>query len=178
MSRLQRELEAVTLNGGSAPSDGVGLVISDHQGQQLQEARRRRRGFAVGLALVAVGVLVALVAGSAYRCALGGCWQRGAGSSAGAGTSTQLHTPALVSRIAFGSCTAYDARYQEIWTEGIIPAEPDAWCAAAALARRGRGAPCPPNWPEEQRGRRRRGATARSAAAPLQGMARRHVLCG
>lgn len=29
--------------------------------------------------------------------------------------------------IAFGSCTAYDAEKQAIWTDGVIPLAPDAW---------------------------------------------------
>lgn len=29
--------------------------------------------------------------------------------------------------IAFGSCTAYDAEKQAIWTEGVVPLAPDAW---------------------------------------------------
>jgi alkaline phosphatase D len=32
-----------------------------------------------------------------------------------------------VSRIAFGSCAAYDARAQPIWEEGVIPSQPDAF---------------------------------------------------
>eukprot|EP00877_Chromochloris_zofingiensis_P012778 jgi/Chrzof1/7754/Cz02g35160.t1 len=32
-----------------------------------------------------------------------------------------------IKKIAFGSCTAYDLRPQPIWTQGVIPAQPDAW---------------------------------------------------
>lgn len=32
-----------------------------------------------------------------------------------------------VSKIAFGSCTAYDYQAQPVWPGGVIPSEPDAW---------------------------------------------------
>ncbi|KAL4859501.1 hypothetical protein ACK3TF_000601 [Chlorella vulgaris] len=33
----------------------------------------------------------------------------------------------LISRIGFGSCSAYDIRNQSIWEQGVIPSEPDMW---------------------------------------------------
>lgn len=42
-----------------------------------------------------------------------------------------LYPPAvrerMVSKIAFGSCTAYDYSPQPVWVHGVIPSEPDAW---------------------------------------------------
>ncbi|EFN59092.1 hypothetical protein CHLNCDRAFT_137864 [Chlorella variabilis] len=32
-----------------------------------------------------------------------------------------------VSRIAFGSCSAYDIRNQSVWDQGVMPSQPDAW---------------------------------------------------
>eukprot|EP00882_Tetradesmus_deserticola_P026846 GHRQ01029657.1.p1 GENE.GHRQ01029657.1~~GHRQ01029657.1.p1 ORF type:complete len:181 (+),score=39.52 GHRQ01029657.1:553-1095(+) len=32
-----------------------------------------------------------------------------------------------IKRVAFSSCTSYDLRPQPIWTEGVIPSNPDAW---------------------------------------------------
>eukprot|EP00775_Hariotina_reticulata_P009939 gene9939-10094_t len=39
-----------------------------------------------------------------------------------------------IRRLAFSSCTAYDMRPQPIWTEGVIPASPDAWIWLGDLA--------------------------------------------
>uniref|UniRef100_A0A7R9UFG7 PhoD-like phosphatase metallophosphatase domain-containing protein n=1 Tax=Pinguiococcus pyrenoidosus TaxID=172671 RepID=A0A7R9UFG7_9STRA len=41
-------------------------------------------------------------------------------------TQVELASP-TVSTIAFGSCTAYNFIYQEIWEKAIIPSQPDAW---------------------------------------------------
>jgi len=39
-----------------------------------------------------------------------------------------------ITKIAFGSCTAYDERPQPIWTEGVIPSAPHAWFWAGDMA--------------------------------------------
>ncbi|MEW5306897.1 MAG: hypothetical protein WDW36_009334 [Sanguina aurantia] len=41
--------------------------------------------------------------------------------------SAESRERAGVSRIAFGSCTAYDLRSQPVWTQGVIPSAPHAW---------------------------------------------------
>ncbi|EFJ47581.1 hypothetical protein VOLCADRAFT_91850 [Volvox carteri f. nagariensis] len=37
-------------------------------------------------------------------------------------------------KVAFGSCSAFDLRPQPIWTEGVIPAQPDAWIWVGDMA--------------------------------------------
>ncbi|CAM6118223.1 unnamed protein product [Calypogeia fissa] len=40
----------------------------------------------------------------------------------------------MVSKIAFGSCTAYDYSPQPIWVHGVIPSDPDAWIWVGDMA--------------------------------------------
>lgn len=41
---------------------------------------------------------------------------------------------AMISKIAFGSCTSYDLRPQPVWTQGVIAAQPDAWIWVGDMA--------------------------------------------
>ena len=60
---------------------------------------------------------------------------RGGGDSGASGTAGPIRRAwRPLKRVAFGSCTAYDARPQPVWTEGVVPAAPDAWVWLGDLA--------------------------------------------
>jgi len=42
-------------------------------------------------------------------------------------TSGLISTDKRVSRIAYGSCTSFHLYPQPVWTQGVIPSDPDAW---------------------------------------------------
>ena len=84
-----------------------------------------------------------------------------------------------IRRIAFGSCTSYDIRPQPIWTQGVVPARPDAWVWLGDMVGGwggwltpwgGRAAHVPWPWPRARRGFARRGMhrcrTCRTLLAP------------
>jgi alkaline phosphatase D len=116
--------ETARLNGG--PSSSLSLDV------ELAASQTRRRHpdcvtlLAVGaIAGLLAAVAAALIAAAVIRPPLPG--YRLSEQPLGPG-STELHTPDIVSRVAFGSCVAYDsATPQDVWTEGVLPSKPDAW---------------------------------------------------
>jgi hypothetical protein len=125
--------------GGRRISSSCAVDDAASNGGANGAFRTRRRvsrwllALTAGLAVAALVSCAALsVALSARRTAAAAAassslasFDRGAdGGDAAAAASLQRRP---VRRVAFGSCSAYDLRPQEVWTAGVIPAAPDAW---------------------------------------------------
>jgi alkaline phosphatase D len=79
---------------------------------------------------VFIATLVALVAATVMRCRReggAGCLIPKKAVPLPWGGATLGHPHFTLSRIAFGSCSAYDIRNQSVWDQGVMPAQPDAW---------------------------------------------------
>ncbi|CAN0040100.1 unnamed protein product, partial [Ascophyllum nodosum] len=115
--------------GEDAPSvEGRGRGGWRHSRLESEWERSARRNqrmllWAVVAIAVLVAILVSLMAVAIYRgINVGG--NGGPISSRGGNRGRNIE----VSKIAFGSCTTFSAlEEQPIWTQGIVPAEPDAW---------------------------------------------------
>jgi len=112
--------------GGSEPSDAERGAGRFGSGVFVDAQQQSECGCALACLASALLAFV-LVFGSAGT----GDARRGPALGTSGGLPARHTSPgdlsALVSRVAFGSCTSYDLRPQPVWTEGVIPSKPDAW---------------------------------------------------
>ncbi|KAL3684029.1 hypothetical protein R1sor_002051 [Riccia sorocarpa] len=99
------------------PPGGFGHVPLERDGTRLRSSRRK-----VGWRLICLVVLGIISLTSTILSIV---------SIISLERDRVLYPPAvrerMVSKIAFGSCTAYDYSAQPVWVHGVIPSNPDAW---------------------------------------------------
>ncbi|WIA30967.1 hypothetical protein OEZ86_001015 [Tetradesmus obliquus] len=103
--------------------DGFLSITSSQPGNLKSSTRRSVPIWMLVLTLAALLLSVVSLAVSVAKTS-------GPAAAAAAGAQQQSRPAAAwpqIKRIAFSSCTSYDLRPQPIWTEGVIPSNPDAW---------------------------------------------------
>ena len=109
---------------------GAAAAPAPHAGSsQRPRGTAQQRALCACIAVCAGALALATLVMVAVKCAgASGCWGAPPPPRVAAEAAfIALDTPDTVTRIAFGSCTSYDVRPQEIWEQGVIPSKPDAW---------------------------------------------------
>ncbi|GIL44626.1 hypothetical protein Vafri_2150 [Volvox africanus] len=118
--------------------DDVYAIHSIPLGRETQRYRRLNVLLLVSLGVVSsVTLVLAVIAivrtGTAQT--VKAVPESPAGQSSVGGNDTQTANRFQPTRkVAFGSCSSYDLRPQPIWTEGVVPAQPDAWIWVGDMA--------------------------------------------